>query len=156
MYCDNCGIKLPDDAKFCAGCGAKVEAQPAYAAVKQTEDPAAPLSPAPSPSDAPPVQPPPAPNRSAYAPPTPQSAAPAGEVLGVGQYIGIFLLMGIPILRIILLFKWGFGRFVNPNKRNFARAALILFLVALLISVAIAVSYGDVLWDLFSGSGGYR
>ncbi|NCC04525.1 MAG: zinc-ribbon domain-containing protein, partial [Proteobacteria bacterium] len=29
MFCEKCGSKLPENAKFCAGCGAKAElAQP--------------------------------------------------------------------------------------------------------------------------------
>ncbi|NLZ27351.1 MAG: hypothetical protein GX887_00120, partial [Firmicutes bacterium] len=48
------------------------------------------------------------------------------EPLGVGQYIGMFLLMCVPLLNIIMLFVWSFGSPVNPNRKNFARASLIM------------------------------
>ena len=36
MFCENCGNKLPDGAKFCGGCGAKTEpVQPAYTAADE-------------------------------------------------------------------------------------------------------------------------
>ncbi len=71
-------------------------------------------------------------DRGAPPPGDPPGAFPKTRVLqgkeppGVGQYIGMFLLMCVPFLNIIVLFVWGFGSSVNPNKKNFARAALIM------------------------------
>ena len=55
--------------------------------------------------------------------------------LGVGQYIGMFFLLAIPILNIILLFKWAFGSSANLNKKNYARATLILAVIGLIFSI---------------------
>ncbi len=63
---------------------------------------------------------------------TPQ---PGAGPLRVGQYIGILLLMIVPILNIILLFVWSFGGSVNPNKKNFARASLILCAIGLILFI---------------------
>lgn len=53
MFCEKCGNKLPDGAKFCGGCGAKTEPlQPAYTAAEEP----APARSAPPPAYAPPVQ----------------------------------------------------------------------------------------------------
>ncbi len=47
MFCENCGNKLPEGAKFCGGCGAKTEpVQPAYTAPAEP----APMRPDPPPS----------------------------------------------------------------------------------------------------------
>jgi hypothetical protein len=131
MFCANCGNKLPDGAKFCGGCGAKTEpVQPAYTASAEP----APIRPNPPSS----VYPPPvqtAPSyQQAYTSPQPAaySGRPGDEPLRVGQYIGMFLLMCVPILNIILLFVWGFGSSVNLNKKNFARASLILCAIMLI------------------------
>lgn len=108
----------------------------------QTEPPPAAV-PAPA---APPVQAQqhPSPPRS-YGP-QPQSAPlpraqPTGAPLSVGQYIGMFLLLAVPLLNIILLFVWSFGSSAGPNKRNFARAALILFAISVVIT---AISGGAI------------
>ena len=115
MFCENCGNKIPDEAKFCPVCGATTgSAQPSYAA---------------------PEQPPVRPAAPAYVPPQPVSyaAQQANPPLSVGQYLGMYLLMCVPILNIVLLFMWAFGSAVNLNKKNYARAVLILFAVSVVI-----------------------
>lgn len=96
MFCENCGNELPDGAKFAGGCGAKTEpVQPAYTAAEKP----APARPAPPPAYAPSAQ-------TAYAPHQPPAywGKPGSDALRIGQYIGMLLLMCIPVLNIILLF----------------------------------------------------
>ena len=143
MFCESCGNKLPIGAKFCAGCGAKTETvQPAYAA-------AAPAAQRPVP---PPVHTPPA--QAAYVPPRPPSYSgqSGSEPLRVGQYMGMFLLMCVPILNIILLFMWSFGSPANLNQKNFARASLILGAVMLIFWI---VAGGLIMGALGGMTGGY-
>lgn len=64
----------------------------------------------------------------------PEKIAP----LPVWKYIGIFLIMGIPILGIVMVFVWAFGNSFNKNTKNYARAILITFLIML---VLMAISY---------------
>jgi hypothetical protein len=150
MFCANCGNKLPEEAKFCGGCGAKTEpVQPDYTA---TEKPA-PMRPVSPPSvDTPPVQ-----TASSYqqAYAQPQSTAYyeqlGDEPLRVGQYIGMFLLMCVSILNIILLFVWGFGSSTNLNKKNFARAALILCAIMLIFWIFAVMIIGSSLGSIFGG-----
>lgn len=95
---------------------------------------ATPIQPVPGPA-----QPPPGyyAQGQGYEPPQPTSYIvpdhTAAAPLRVGQYIVMFLLMCVPILNVILLFKWSFGRSVNPGRKNFARASLILWIVAMLV-----------------------
>lgn len=125
MFCENCGNKLPEGAKFCGGCGAKTG--PVQSANT------APAEPAP-------------PQPSAY------SGQPGSEPLRVGQYIVMLLLMCVPILNIILLFVWSFGSSANLNKKNFARASLILCAVMLIFWI---VAGGLIMGALDSIMGGY-
>jgi hypothetical protein len=136
---------------FCENCGAKTEpVQPAYTSAAE------PVPPHPDPPH--PVYTPPsqtAPSRQqAYALPHPPaySGQPGGEPLRIGQYIGMLLLMCVPILNVILLFVWGFGGSVNLNKKNFARASLILCAVMLIFWI---VAGGLIMGALDSIMGGY-
>lgn len=135
MFCENCGKNLPDGAKFCNGCGAKTEpAQPA----------------------------PPPPAQTAYTPqqtyvpqPAAYSGQPGTEPLRVGQYIGMLLLMCVPILGIILLFVWSFGGSVNLNKKNYARAMLIVCAIGLILSIIFGAALTSIIGELLGGMGGY-
>jgi hypothetical protein len=74
---------------------------------------------------------------------------PASEPLSVGQYIGMFLLMSIPIVNLIMPLVWAFGGSVNTNKKNFARAFLILCVATLVLWAGMWLSIGtDVLETL--------
>ncbi|MGI6616225.1 MAG: zinc ribbon domain-containing protein [Dethiobacteria bacterium] len=176
MFCEKCGSKLPENAKFCGSCGAKtVPVEPAVAT--PVHDQPAPPPPPPAQSAAqsytPPAQPatqgytppaqaaaqsytPPAqPATQGYTPPV-QAAAHFGQVesepLSVGNYIVMFLLMSIPLLNIILLFVWGFGSSVNRNRKNFARATLIMFAIMLLFWI---LAGGMIMGALKSIMGGF-
>lgn len=123
MFCENCGSSLPEGSKFCGGCGAKTEMQPVYAAPQRQSAP-------PHISTVPPPQTLTAASPAAR-PQTPPAYTPqAGvEPLSVGQYIVTLLLIFIPIVGLILLFKWSFSGTVNLNKKNMARAYLVFFAV---------------------------
>ena len=143
MFCENCGAKLPEGAKFCAGCGGATESvQPAYTATAAPSPPR-PAPPQPPAQTAPPYQP-------AYAPPGPPaySGHPGGEPLRVGQYIGMLLLMIVPILSVILLFMWSFGGSVNPNKKNFARAMLIVSAIGIVVSIIFSTALTGIIRGL--------
>lgn len=56
--------------------------------------------------------------------------------LRVLDYLAILLLMALPVVNILAILKWSFFKGVNINKRNFARAALILSIVAVMILTA--------------------
>ena len=154
MFCENCGSKLPEGAKFCGGCGAKTE--PVQFAYTASAEPAPPR-PAPSPSAyTPPAQTAPS-YQQAYAPPQPTaySGQTGSEPLRVGQYIGMLLLMCVPILDVILLFVWSFGGSVNLNKKNYARAMLIVCAIGLILSIIFGAALTSIIGELLGGMGGY-
>ena len=135
MFCKNCGNKLSDEANFCNSCGTKFEQpQPTTNEVNHNVDNV----------ETPPPQPP-QPNTPPKVNQQPQyNTAQSYNAflsqldkapLSVIQYIGMFLLVSIPIVGIVLLFVWGFGDHVNLNKKNFARAMLILSLIGVIVSI---------------------
>lgn len=135
MFCENCGTKLLTGAKFCTVCGTKTDELPAQG--KVAEEAVARPAPVPPPYALPAHTLPP--QQQVYAQPQPPTYVPqeGSEPLRVGQYIGMFLLLAVPILNIVLLFMWSFGGSVNLNKKNFARASLILSAIMLIIWIVI-------------------
>ncbi|MBQ2896115.1 MAG: zinc ribbon domain-containing protein, partial [Oscillospiraceae bacterium] len=136
-FCTNCGATLDDDKKFCTECGAPVNESPVGAAAPPPPPPQS----APQPQAAPvyaqaatATMPPP---QSAYQ----QATAYGGDVpppkgskyepITTKGFIGIMLLMCIPVVGQILMIIWALGGCRKINKRNLARASLIMMVVAL-------------------------
>ncbi|MDD2385393.1 MAG: hypothetical protein PHP52_01265 [Bacteroidales bacterium] len=55
----------------------------------------------------------------------------------IGEWIGVMIIMAIPLINFIMLLVWAFGN-GNPSKANWAKAAL---LVGIISSVIIFVIY---------------
>ena len=161
MFCDSCGSNITDNSKFCKNCGKNLtEATPAASTVQpvQVESQAPP----PYPNFTSQPQPQPQPS-NIYQPPQQTSAdtnnsrntydasIPANrKPLGVGSYIGMFILLAIPVVGFILLLVWAFGRNTNLNRKNYARAVLIMGLIGLAIAlllVGVGVAVG---WSFFN------
>ncbi len=155
-FCTNCGAALAEDKKFCTECGAAVTGAPAREESESTAAftgaaGAAVMAP---PREAPPIQPQqPAGYRAA---PTYGEAPPAAgskyEPMTAGGFIGAMLLMCIPVIGQILAIVWALGGCRKINKRNLARATLILTVIGLIISLilgfaakALLRKVGDVL-----------
>lgn len=154
-FCIVCGAKVESNETV-----QDVAAREAAASVEDTatvaQEPAPAFVPPAAPQSVPlqpaqPVKPqfaPPQPVQPQFAPPQPiqpqqqvisqpvNVGKPASTTpLPVWKYIGIFLLMGIPILGIIMIFVWAFGSSCNQNTKNFARAVLIMSLIAVVLTV---------------------
>ncbi len=119
--CKNCGATLSDDKKFCTDCGAAVEQA--------------------------------APGISVTTSPPPQTVAAVGgdlpppkgskyEPISTGGYIGIMLLLCIPIVGIILCIVWAFGGCRKVNKRSLARASLIMMAIGLVLGMIFSLIAG--------------
>lgn len=151
MFCPNCGKNLPEEAGFCDNCGSSIApSQPAPAQRSTYSPPSAP--------------------QSAYAPPStynpqgntyqtqanvPHYASSNYEVdrtrpLTVGSYIGMFLLMLIPLANIILLFVWAFDGSTNINKKNWARAALIMAAIGIGLSILFTILTAATIGSFYS------
>ena len=62
------------------------------------------------------------------------------EVLSVWDYLLMLILMAIPVVNIIVCILWIVGKNGSPNRRNFAKAWMILAVVGTLMSGLL--SYG--------------
>ena len=53
----------------------------------------------------------------------------------MGNWLVTCLLMLIPIANIVLMFMWAFGSNVNPSKKSFFRASLIMAAIGIGLSI---------------------
>lgn len=133
MFCENCGKQIPDDAVFCTNCGAKQTAKTAAVPTSQ------PVSQTAAPKVERPVS---------YQQTT--KAYEAVDHISMGQYLIMFLITAIPIAGIVMLFIWAFGSETGPNKKNFARAYLIMMAIAIGLSILISIVMGAIMASLIS------
>ncbi len=148
MICKVCGKTLPDNAKFCEGCGSRVMPEAAPAPAQPAYTPNAQPYPRPdsvyaAPGYQAPAKPQTPPSYSPFDP-----AAILNKPLSVGQYIGMFILSAIPLVGFILTLVWAFGSDVNKNKKNYARAVLIMALIAIGLSIIIALLFGGLIGSM--------
>jgi len=149
-FCTGCGNALNENSQFCTNCGKpsipaapaqpqaqpQPQPQPRYAAPNQGYAP-------PNPGYAPPNQ--------GYAP-QPQYYQPPrlDAPLSVVQYIGMFLLAALPVAGFILLLMWAFGDGTNINKKNYARAILIISLIGIGLAIIFSIFFAAIFIQLFN------
>ena len=123
MYCPNCGSEIKENSTFCTNCGKAVSTTECRSAEHDYNHAAEPTG-----------------ASAGYpVPPTQSANGDCMEPMTVKDYIGMMLLMLIPVANIVLLFVWAFGGPTNRNKRNYCRAALLLAAIVLAIYAVIAV-----------------
>ena len=149
ITCNKCGASLAEDTRFCTECGNKIEAAatPAEAAVTEevTEEVKEPVYQRQTyqqpvyqqPVYQQPVQPQPVVQPVQQAPKT--DAKPEGKyaLISTGGFIGITLLMCIPLLGQLLLIIWALGGCKKKQKTYYARACLILMIISVVLGALI-------------------
>lgn len=157
--CTSCGAPMKEGSAFCTSCGAKQGA-------------AAPATPPPQPAAAPPPPPqtpPPAapvyqtsPQQPVYqqpVQPAPQQSLEQSvkgtkyEPITTGGFIGIMLLLCIPVIGLILLIVWACGGCRKLSKRSFARATLILGVIMAVLGLVIGLVFGSLIQSLLKDAG---
>ncbi|MDR0916393.1 MAG: zinc ribbon domain-containing protein [Oscillospiraceae bacterium] len=143
-FCTECGTNVPEGIRFCTECGKEMTPS------AQPEQVVAATSTIPERQTPPPVQPTPPRPQTAYQPPTqPVYAAQGGNpppkgskyaVMGTLAYIGHCILFGIPIVGFVLAIIWSFSSKINHNRRNLARAVLILTVIGIIAGILIAIA----------------
>lgn len=106
MYCTKCGREISDTSNVCSYCGTDVRYQTVYSDSGNYSN-------------------------SNTTPYIHEDTNP----MTVGNYLVMLLLMCIPLVNLVLLCIWAFSMDTNVNKKNFARAYLILILIGLVLSV---------------------
>ena len=127
MTCPFCGAQQAEETRFCTECGKYIGPKPEE---ENTEQAAPVVAPVPA------VVEQPAEKRQPVSDPDP---APAKDspwaTIGTWGWIGILILLQIPLVNVILVILWSFGVAKKRVKQSFARAVLVLTLVVTLITV---------------------
>lgn len=61
--------------------------------------------------------------------------------LSVGDYVIMYLLLVIPFVNLVLLFVWAFGSDVNLNRKNFARATLLIPVLSIALVILMVMIF---------------
>lgn len=141
--CPTCGAQCNDSSAFCINCGAQFSAsqsQQQYSQPQQQYVQAQPQQYS---------QP-----QQQYAAPQPTYSSPANETVSIGNWIGTFILTGLPLVGLILLFVWAFGSNTPKSKSNYAKATLIMMVIAIVLSIIVGVIMAIVGVSIFDELGG--
>jgi hypothetical protein len=68
--------------------------------------------------------------------------------MALKDWVITLLLMLIPIANIILPFMWAFGSNVNPSKKTYFQAMLIMALAGIVFWIVIVVLFGAAIFSL--------
>lgn len=132
--CGVCGCIIRDDEEFCTVCGAGVVDQQAAPPIYGSRDT---LSYA---------------NTGGAYGDGPKSTV-EHELISTGGFVGILLLMGVPIVNLVFLIVWACGGCKKLQKRYYARAMLIVCVISVVlffITVSLlAAAYGDMLEEFY-------
>ena len=112
IFCNSCGKEMGEGTAFCNECGSPVVTS--TATLQQ------------------PVQPEKTPKLQQQ----PAHANEKATVVSTGYFFGIVILYAIPIIGWIACLITAFGS-KNHNKKNFAKAMLIWFVVGLVLGIAV-------------------
>ncbi len=63
-------------------------------------------------------------------------------VMGVKDWLITLIITAIPLVGLIMLFVWAFSDGNNPNKQNFAKAVLLLYLIIIVLYILLFVIFG--------------
>lgn len=175
-FCTGCGKPMPPQVKVQPPLQAQPQVQPQVQPQAPPQAPPQPqvqpqaqpqvqpqpVTPQPQPAYTAPVPPPPQPQPVYAAPPVqppvytapadPNAPLPPGskyEPITTGGYIGIMLLMMLPLINFILLLVWACGGCRKVNKTNFARAMLVVMLAGLVLSGIAFLIFGSISGSLF-------
>ena len=121
-FCTECGAPLKEGATFCSACGAKAPAEKKPEAAPET--PAAPQ----------PVYQ----TQQTYTP-----SAPAAQPVSTAYYFWMMLLFAIPVIGLIVCLVTAFSG-EDASRKNFSRAVLIWILVAIVLSIIVAIAIAAV------------
>jgi hypothetical protein len=65
---------------------------------------------------------------------SPVNDLPQYAPISVGEWVITIIIIAIPIVGFIMLFVWGFGSNTQPSKANWAKAALIMIGISIVLS----------------------
>jgi Trk-type K+ transport system membrane component len=72
-------------------------------------------------------------------------------VMSVGKWIGTYLLLMIPLVNLIFVLIWAFSSEENPNRKNWAIAMIIIWVVVIALYAILFLIFGQSMLRLMSG-----
>ncbi len=63
------------------------------------------------------------------------------EIISMQEWFFSIIISGIPIVNIFLFILWVIDKDTNPNKKNWAKAFLLLYTIILIIGLLIYINY---------------
>lgn len=153
--CSKCGKSMPDDSIYCVNCGVSTTLpnqapEPAYqqtAPQPPTQTPPYTPSASQQPAQTPPYTPY---NPYIQAPPSyPGMPSNQNQTVSVGDWVLTFFVSAIPVVGFIMLLVWAFGNDAKPSKKNYAKAALLLCLIGVVLSVLAIVFFATAFTALY-------
>lgn len=66
------------------------------------------------------------------------------KTMSVKDWLITLLIMAIPIVGLVMLFVYAFGNEGNENRRNWAKAQLILLAILLVLVVLCMIIFGSI------------
>lgn len=96
------------------------------------------------------------PKQEPYYPPPYQSPYPNEPLrddrpLTIGNYLVLMIVGAIPVVGLIMMLVWAFSGNSNTNRKNYARANLILMLIIAVIGLIFGTSIMGLLQSMGSG-----
>ncbi len=76
------------------------------------------------------------------------------QPVSLGHWILTLIVLAIPLVNIIMLFVWGFASGVQPSKRNFCRAYLVILAIVFVVAILFAILGGFAAMHAPRGMGG--
>lgn len=134
MICPKCGNDNPDGSRFCAYCGAPTDLKIDTPDGNPYREP---------------VQP-----TEAYAAPQ-ETAAPYFGVQSIGTWFLNLFLAGLPIIGFIMLLIWSFTSETHPEKKSWARAALIWLIIRVIVCAILVFIFMAQMGDVVDRLGGF-
>lgn len=138
-YCQKCGARLPEGRAVCSMCGF----DNAQAARPGAEPHAQPFNPG-GPAYGGQGQPYGQPNQTYGAPYGQPPHDSRRDPLSVGDIFVSWLLLSIPIVNIVMIIVWLTSSSTNINKKNFAKAALIMYAIGIVLWILAAIVFSIV------------
>jgi hypothetical protein len=80
-----------------------------------------------------------------YQPPYPNEPFRDDRPLTLGNYLVLMIVGAIPVVGLIMMLVWAFSGSSNTNRKNFARANLILTLIAVVLCFIFGTTFVSVL-----------
>ncbi len=94
------------------------------------------------------IQQPYTPYQPIYASPNANAGVLPEEPISFSDWMITFLLLCIPVINVIVLFLWAFGKHSKKSKENYAKAALVWVFIWTLIGFTIFT----VFWGIINGT----